>query len=123
MKPDEAHNSIDHASCKSCGAHWMHGAFNEGCEQCGGGAMEIACVACGGRCGSLWKRMILDSQDSGIAHWIGGCLLSDEEKRACSLECVQSQERLQRDPAEGPHSLMRKRTWWAKLLDYFRSNA
>jgi len=68
------------AACRSCGAEWTAGRFQEGCPECGGGALETACLVCRGRCGNTWKRAVLDSQDSGQAHWTGRCGLPPEEQ-------------------------------------------
>jgi hypothetical protein len=86
---EDTHKSANAPVCTSCGAKWQNGEFGLNCEECGGGALQIACIVCTGRCGSQWKRMVMDSQDSGIAHWIGGCLLPDEEKRRCIQEQIQ----------------------------------
>ena len=50
--------------CTSCGAGWSAGAYSDGCDECGGGAMERDCFVCGGKCGSKFVRAPLDSQDS-----------------------------------------------------------
>ena len=68
--------------CISCGADWSQGEFSADCPQCGGGALERACPVCGGRCGRMWMRAVLDSQESNMAHWIGSCGLPAEEQRA-----------------------------------------
>lgn len=61
--------------CRRCGANWSTGAFSADCDECGGGAMDIACLRCGGKCGERWQRAVMDSHDSGLAHWIGKCAL------------------------------------------------
>ena len=48
-------------SCLACGANWSRGEFTEGCKECGGAAMEVDCMLCGGRCGRKWQRMVMDS--------------------------------------------------------------
>jgi hypothetical protein len=55
---------------------WHAGKWTEGCVECGGGALEIDCLICRGRCGSKWERAVLDSNDFGDAHWFGICRLS-----------------------------------------------
>lgn len=60
-------------SCQQCGASWSEGSFSEDCAACGGGAMDRACLVCEGACGAEWRRAVVDSQDSGEAHWIGAC--------------------------------------------------
>lgn len=62
--------------CHSCGADWSQGHYSPGCQQCGGGALEIACPVCHGRCGRRWQRAVLDSWDFNIAHWAGQCGLA-----------------------------------------------
>jgi hypothetical protein len=44
--------------------------------------MELPCPRCGGHCGSVWMRAVLDSQDSNDAHWIGGCGQPFDEQAA-----------------------------------------
>ncbi len=66
--------------CKTCDALWTEGEFTESCEECGGGAMDAPCFLCGGRCGQRVHRAPMDSNDSGIAHWIGGCALPKSEQ-------------------------------------------
>lgn len=65
-------------TCGTCGANWTEGQYRSDCPECGGGALEIACPRCGGRCGAKWRRTILDSHDSRSGHWIGACKLSFE---------------------------------------------
>lgn len=60
-------------TCTTCNASWSEGAHTEGCKECGGGAMTRSCAFCGGYCGLTHRRAVLDSQDSGEAHWIGMC--------------------------------------------------
>ncbi len=67
--------------CNRCGANWTVGEYSDDCMECGGGAMERKCPLCDGRCGSVYKRAVVDSWDSGEAHWIGGCHLPAEEKQ------------------------------------------
>ncbi|MFT4542906.1 MAG: hypothetical protein ACI841_005358 [Planctomycetota bacterium] len=62
-------------SCQSCAAKWTENQHTEGCDECGGGGMERACPMCKGKCGSVWKRAPMDSQDEGTAHWLGSCAL------------------------------------------------
>jgi len=61
--------------CSTCGADWETGEFNPNCLECGGGALDIPCPRCGGRCGARWTRSILDSQDDRRAHWLGPAAL------------------------------------------------
>ena len=62
--------------CTTCGANWNENEYTNDCIECGGGGMEHGCISCNGRCGSVWKRAVLDSWDTGEAHWIGRCHLS-----------------------------------------------
>ena len=62
--------------CSSCGAEWSRGTFSQHCRECGGGALEHACLVCGGRCGQQWQRAVIDSRDEHEAHWIGACARS-----------------------------------------------
>ena len=59
--------------CSSCGADWSRGTFSQHCRECGGGALEHACLVCGGQCGQQWQRAVIDSRDEHEAHWIGAC--------------------------------------------------
>ena len=43
--------------------------------------MQHNCILCNGRCDSVYLRAVLDSWDSGEAHWIGSCNLPEEEKQ------------------------------------------
>lgn len=63
--------------CPICHARWDQGEFEleADCPCCGGGALERECPQCGGRCGARWQRAVLDSWDSGQAHWVGRCKL------------------------------------------------
>ena len=69
------------AECFSCGAAWSSGEYSKDCKECGGGSLERACIVCDGNCGTLWKRAILDSNDTGEAHWIGSCALPAREQK------------------------------------------
>ncbi|MBI1384967.1 MAG: hypothetical protein GC150_08670 [Rhizobiales bacterium] len=64
---------MDEAICRTCGADWATGAFTANCRACGGGAMTLPCPVCGGACGARWRRAVLDTSDTGIAHWLGAC--------------------------------------------------
>ena len=70
----------DIIKCSSCSADWSANSFSEECAECGGGAMERNCFVCNGRCNSVYKRAVLDSWDTGEAHWVGCCKLPPEEK-------------------------------------------
>jgi hypothetical protein len=63
------------ARCYSCGADWSAGQFSADCPECGGGAMTRSCIYCGGGCGAVMERAVSDSNDSGLGHWAGRCLL------------------------------------------------
>jgi hypothetical protein len=67
--------------CGTCGAAWSAGQFAAGCPECGGGALDMPCPACGGRCGSRWQRAVADSHEYKLGHWAGRCALPDEEQR------------------------------------------
>jgi hypothetical protein len=62
--------------CPSCGADWAAGEVQPECPCCGGFAMRRPCPVCGGRCGAIWERAVVDSMDEGEAHWVGSCRLS-----------------------------------------------
>jgi hypothetical protein len=68
-------------SCTSCGADWSEGDFSPKCAQCGGGALDVLCLVCGGKCGARWQRAIIDSQDEDLANWFGTCALPKQEQR------------------------------------------
>jgi hypothetical protein len=68
-------------NCLTCGANWSKGDWTEGCGECGGGALQIACFVCGGRCGIMWNRAVMDSNDSAIGHWHGQCNLPEGERK------------------------------------------
>ena len=55
--------------------------------------MEIACLICGGRCGAKWKKMIMDTRDSGEAHWLGGCNLPEEERKQVMKDRMEAYKR------------------------------
>ena len=74
------------ARCLTCGANWSQGEWTKGCEECGGGALEIRCIICGGRCGSTWRKSVMDTNDFGMNHWHGDCRLSEWEQRKIRLE-------------------------------------
>lgn len=61
------------AVCRSCGADWGQGHVSHDCPECGGFALVCTCPVCGGSCPAIWERAIMDSNDSGEAHWIGTC--------------------------------------------------
>jgi hypothetical protein len=60
--------------CRTCGADWSKDEWTKDCCECGGGALEIDCPACGGKCGAKWTKATMDTGDSGVAHWCGNCL-------------------------------------------------
>jgi hypothetical protein len=62
--------------CTTCGAKWPEGRFGADCAECGGGALEIACPICKGKCGAVWRRAVADSNDAKTAHWFGRCALA-----------------------------------------------
>ena len=66
--------------CSSCGAGWSKNEYTHDCIECEDGAMERGCIVCGGRCGSIYKRAVIDSWDTKEAHWIGGCSLPGDEQ-------------------------------------------
>ena len=59
--------------CNSCGADWSAGEVGADCPECGGYALSRPCPVCGADCGGIWHRAVIDSNDSGQAHWIGKC--------------------------------------------------
>lgn len=66
--------------CLSCGVNWTKGNYTDGCNECGGGALKRSCIVCDGKCGNIWEKIPLDSNDSSEAHWRGFCGLSPKEK-------------------------------------------
>lgn len=70
----------DNYQCSSCGAKWTSYEYSNDCMECGGGAMERSCIICGGNCGSVYKRAVIDSWDTKEAQWIGSCNLSAAEQ-------------------------------------------
>lgn len=56
--------------CRSCNADWTSGAWTWGCQECGGGSLQLACTRCMGRCGAVWSR---DWSHQGEAEWYGTC--------------------------------------------------
>ncbi len=67
--------------CKDCGANWSQGEFSKECIQCGGGALQRNCILCNGKCKSTYSRAVIDSWDTGEAHWVGNCRLPADEKQ------------------------------------------
>jgi hypothetical protein len=47
--------------------------------------MERPCPVCDGRCGTRWLRAVVDSHDSGLGHWAGGCKLPRDEQQRLLL--------------------------------------
>lgn len=66
--------------CQSCNANWTKESYTPGCEECGEGALTRHCIICDGKCGNTFDRAPLDSNDSGMAHWIGSCGLPKVEQ-------------------------------------------
>ena len=85
-------NGVPEARCLSCGASWSAGQWTDGCEECGGGALEIPCLLCGGRCGSTWRKAVMDSNDFGMNHWCGQCLLPKDEQKRLRLEAQRNRQ-------------------------------
>ncbi len=79
-QPGSASNAND-IRCRSCHVLWSQDQWTKDCPECGGAAMEIACLICGGKCGRTWKRMLMDSWDESQAHWLGGCGLPEDEQK------------------------------------------
>ena len=77
--------------CTTCNANWSEGKFSADCPECGGGAMERNCFICSGRCDGIYTRAVIDSWDSGEAHWIGSCRLPPEEKEKYVLKLIAEQ--------------------------------
>jgi hypothetical protein len=73
-------------SCTDCGATWSRGQWSASCRQCGGGALEIACPLCQGRCGRKWKRSVVDSWDYRQAYWGGVCGFRSFSKSPTQLQ-------------------------------------
>lgn len=65
------------AICQNCGADWGNGQVTESCAECGGFALVRSCPVCSGRCGAIWRRAVMDSNDDGDAHWVGSCAAAD----------------------------------------------
>lgn len=72
--------------CTHCNVNWSSGQYSEVCDQCGGGALLRSCPVCNGQCGAEFSRAVLDSWDTGIAHWIGACRLPLEEQQKLMQE-------------------------------------
>ena len=72
--------------CGQCGANWTANQYTKDCNQCGGGSMYRGCILCDGRCGTVYNRAVIDSWDSGEAHWVGACKLPEEEKNILAKE-------------------------------------
>lgn len=51
--------------------------------------MTIPCMICGGACGAVYERAVMDSNDRGVAHWIGGCKFPREEHERLARENFQ----------------------------------
>lgn len=68
------------ATCPLCGARWSDGHARASCPCCDGHALLRPCPVCGGACGAVWSRAVIDSIDSGRAHWLGACRLADSEE-------------------------------------------
>ncbi len=66
--------------CATCQCNWSEKAFNPACLECGGGALSLPCPICSGRCGAVWLRAVLDSNDCGVAHWLGHCQTTTERQ-------------------------------------------
>ncbi len=71
---------MERIACTTCGSNWCAGEYQVSCNECGGGALERPCIVCGGKCGAVLTRMVMDSQDAGEAHWIGSCKLPKAEQ-------------------------------------------
>lgn len=65
------------ALCRSCGADWGSGQVTTRCAECGGFALVRSCPVCGGGCGAIWRRAVIDSNDDAEAHWVGSCAAAD----------------------------------------------
>ncbi len=78
--------------CHICTANWSQDEFTAGCDECGGGAMRRPCIICGGRCGKVWDRMPMDSQDFQQAHWTGSCGLPKSEQMLLMREQLESEQ-------------------------------
>eukprot|EP00039_Didymoeca_costata_P024174 m.9538 g.9538 ORF g.9538 m.9538 type:complete len:100 (+) comp4079_c0_seq2:94-393(+) len=78
--------------CSTCGVNWTLNIFTEGCLECGGGDLKIACPICKGSCGSIWTRNVSSSQDMKEAHWDGYCALPPEQQRLAMLKHFQPSE-------------------------------
>lgn len=63
----------DSLHCVECGADWSKDDHGSDCATCGGFGLIRPCTACDGRCSGWWQRSVLDSNDSGAAHWTGRC--------------------------------------------------
>lgn len=72
--------------CTHCNADWTAGQYSKACDLCGGGALVRSCLICNGQCGAEFSRAVLDSWDTGIAHWVGVCKLPIEEQRKLMME-------------------------------------
>lgn len=98
---------MEQVTYHSCWAIWSKGEYEEDCQECGAGSLEIMCLIYGGRCGSLWNRSILDSHDSGIGHWHGRCSLPPEDQAVIFAE--RSTSAMTNNKSNGFTSWLRRR--------------
>ena len=103
--------------CVDCQSDWEKGEHKPGCRTCGGGAMEIRCAFCLGRCGEIWKRAILDSNDFHEAHWVGSCRLPPVDVKGFWKDWLGSEEEAP-DRPELKGSLPIAILWAPKMASY-----
>jgi hypothetical protein len=89
-------------NCTTCGADWSAGLWTPDCEECGGGAMTIPCPTCGGQCGNVWQRAVMDSWDFQLAHWVGSCGLPPEQRQKLLRQRLLSQHKPKGDSDDDP---------------------
>ncbi|WP_133487720.1 hypothetical protein [Aliiroseovarius marinus] len=64
--------------CPECGSNWSANEAGTDCETCGGYALFRPCSVCGGACGAIWERAVLDSIDAREPVFVGSCKQSQE---------------------------------------------
>lgn len=70
---------MDPILCRGCGADWAAGKFTPGCKRCGGFGLTTPCTICGGACGVVFEKAVMDSNDLGVCHYRGRCAFPTEE--------------------------------------------
>lgn len=69
----EAARSYVPTQCEECGSNWSANEIGSSCRTCGGYALFRPCPVCGGKCGAIWERAVIDSNDSQEPVFLGAC--------------------------------------------------